>query len=165
MQKPVLFFLFFFFLSNAKSQWYDPDKVNAKAATYYAQALTNAQNDKYTQAIKLINDALKIDARLVDGYLSLGGIYASMRNYDESVKQFEKAFDLDSEYTKYSWLSYSISLAGTGNFEKALDAVNKFLRIEKLNERSIKAGEFRRDCYLFANRFLQNVILRNLYSI
>ena len=153
MQKTVLLFIFFFITTITKSQWYDPEKVNEKAANYYAQAITYAQSDKYTQAIKLINDALKIDARLVDGYLSLGGIYASIRNYDESVKQFEKAFILDHEYTKYYYLPYSISLAGTGNFEKAMEAVNKFLATAKLNERSVKAGEFRKKCYQFALDF------------
>ncbi len=47
-------------------------------------------------------------------------------------------------------LPYSISLAGTGRFAAALAAVNKFLFNPKLNDRSIKAGEFRKKTYEFA---------------
>ncbi len=134
----------------SKSQWYDPEKINSKAATIYELAINKAQNENYPTAIKMIDEALKIEPKLVDAYLSLGGIYANMKNYNESVLQFEKAFVLDSLYSNYYLLPYSISLAGTGNFQQALDAVNTFLQNPKLNERSIKAGEFRKKTYEFA---------------
>ncbi len=136
------------YVTNA--QWYDPLKVNTKATDIYLQAIANAQNAKYSVAIKMINDALKIDPKFVDAYLSVAGIYADIKNYDESVNHFEKAFSLDSIYTKTYLLPYSISLAGTGKFDKALNAVNTFLAIPKLNDRSIKAGGFRKKCYEFA---------------
>ena len=136
------------YVTNA--QWYDPLKVNTKATDIYLQAIANAQNAKYSVAIKMINDALKIDPKFVDAYLSVAGIYADIKNYDESVNHFEKAFSLDSVYTKTYLLPYSISLAGAGKFDKALNAVNIFLAIPKLNDRSIKAGGFRKKCYEFA---------------
>src|ERR1035437_9465659 len=126
------------YVTNA--QWYDPLKVNTKATDIYLHSI----------AIKMINDALKIDPKFVDAYLSVAGIYADIKNYDESVNQFEKAFSLDSIYTKTYLLPYSISLAGTGKFDKALNAANTFLSIPKLNDRSIKAGGFRKKCYEFA---------------
>ncbi len=98
----------------------------------------------------MINEALKIEPKYVDAYLSLAGINAEMKNYAESVSQFEKAFSLDSVYTSDYLLPYSISLAGTGRFNDALIAVNKFLLNTGLNERSKKAGEFRRTTYQFA---------------
>ena len=132
------------------AQWYDPEKVDQKAATIYALAINKAQNDEYATSIRMINEAIKIEPKYVDAYLSLAGINANMKNYTESVSGFEKAFALDSVYTKDYLLPYSISLAGTGRFKDALDAVNKFLLNPALNERSIKAGEFRRGTYQFA---------------
>ena len=44
-------------------------------------------------------------------------------------------------------------MAGTGRFNDALDAVNKFLLNPKLNQRSSKAGEFRKGTYQFAINF------------
>jgi outer membrane protein OmpA-like peptidoglycan-associated protein/tetratricopeptide (TPR) repeat protein len=144
------FYCLFIVSHFATAQWYDPEKVNIKASTIYTTAITNARNQKYADAITQINEALKIEPNFVDARLSLAGIYANLKNYDESVSQFEKAFVLDSVYSKYYYLPYSISLAGTGKFDKALEAVNNFLNTKGLNERSIKAGNFRKKCYDFA---------------
>src|SRR4029078_13081235 len=92
----ALYLLLTSYISNA--QWYDPEKVNAKANSIYVEAINNARNEKYSVAIEQINEALKIDPKLVDAYLSMGGIYANLKNYDESVTNFEKAFSLDSVY-------------------------------------------------------------------
>jgi outer membrane protein OmpA-like peptidoglycan-associated protein/tetratricopeptide (TPR) repeat protein len=131
-------------------QGYDPEKVNPMATEIYGQGITYARNGEYTTAIKVLNDALQIEPKYVDAYLSLGGIYAQIKNYQESVSNFEKAFQIDSVYSNLFLLPYSISLAGTGQFERALQAVNGFLSNDKLNEVSVKAGEFRKKTYQFA---------------
>ena len=132
------------------AQWYDPEKVDHNANTVYSLGINKAQSDDYITAIRMINEALKIEPKFVDAYLSLAGINANMKNYAESVSQFEKAIALDSVYTNNYLLPYSISLAGTGRFNDALNAVNRFLADTSLNERSIKAGKFRRTTYQFA---------------
>ncbi|MEO6453730.1 MAG: OmpA family protein [Ginsengibacter sp.] len=134
----------------ASAQWYDPEKVNLKANKIYTEAINNARNEEYSVAIKKINEALLIEPKFVDARLSLAGIYANLKNYAESVNQFDKAFILDPVYSNYYYLPYSISLAGIGKFDKALEAVNTFLSKGGLNERSIKAGNFRKKCYEFA---------------
>ena len=140
----------------ANAQWYDPMKVKPKATDIYLQAITKAQNGNLPDAIKMVNDALKIEPKFVDAYISIAGMYAEQKNYNESVNQFEKAFALDSIYSKTSLLPYSISLAGAGKFDKALQAVNNFLTAPKLNERSIKAAGFRKKTYLFAIDYEKN---------
>ncbi len=147
-------FLLASYITNA--QWYDPEKVEPKAAKIYALAISNAQNANYVTSIKMMDEALKIDPKLVDAFLSLGGIYANMKNYKESVIQYEKGFALDPFYSDNYLLPFSISLAGSGNFSKALEAVNKFLLNPKLNERSIKSGEFRKKTYGFAIDYEKN---------
>ncbi len=151
----ISYFLFLIsYFTNA--QWYDPLKVKTKATDIYLQGITQAQNGKYTTAIKFINDALKIEPRFVDAYISLGGVYADLKNYNESVTHYEMALALDEVYTKSSLLPYSISLAGAGKFDSALNAVNTFLVIPKLNDRSIKAGDFRKKAYEFAIEYIKN---------
>ncbi len=134
----------------ATAQWYDPDKVNSKAASVYSEAISLAQKEDYTSAIKKVYDALSIDPKLVDGYLSLGGLFATLKNYTASVAAFQKGIAMDSVYGRYYLLPYSISLSGIGQFDSALLAVNKFLLVSGINERSIKAGNFRKTCYEFA---------------
>ncbi len=146
---------------SASAQWYDPDKVNKKAGEIYGEALAQAQQDNYPTAIKLLQQSLQIDPKLVDAYLSLGGIYSSQRKYDESIKMYAKGIELDPVYSKDYQLPYSIALAGAGNFAKALEAVNNFLTNPKLNERSIKAAEFRKKCYEFAIDYDKTHPVRN----
>jgi outer membrane protein OmpA-like peptidoglycan-associated protein/tetratricopeptide (TPR) repeat protein len=150
----LLVFLTASFLQS-RSQWYDPEKVDHKATTIYLLAVNKASNGDYISSIKMINESLKIDPKFVDAYLSLGGIYAEMKNYTTSVSNFEKAFSLDTVYTKDFYLPYSISLAGCGRFADALNAVDHFLSNPKLNDRSIKAAEFRKKTYRFAIDYAQ----------
>ena len=150
MRKAFSLLLLLCFFLESKSQWYDPEKVDHKANTIYSLAINKAQNEEYAVAIKMINEALKIEPKYVDAYLSLAGIDANLKKYPESVINFEKAFSLDSVYSNYYLLPYSISLAGNGRFDDALVAVKKFLANPSINERSTKAGEFRKKTYQFA---------------
>lgn len=156
MQKIIIVILFTSLFLQSKSQGYDPEKVNHKAITIYTMAINKARNGDYSSSIKMINEALKIEPKFEDAYLSLAGIAAELKNYTSSVENFEKAFSIDSVYSRDFLLPYSISLAGCGRFEDALNAVNKFLLIPKLNERSIKAGEFRKKTYQFAINYAES---------
>ena len=149
---PFVFFLFIFHLSFfvSEAQWYNPDKVNQKAGELYGQAYEEATGKKYTDAIKHLNEALAIEPKFVDVFLSRAGIYAEMKDYTASVNDFETALKMDSVYSKTYMLPYSISLAGAGKFQQALDAVNEFLLNSALNQQSIKAGNYRRSTYEFA---------------
>ncbi|MEI2750606.1 MAG: flagellar motor protein MotB [Ferruginibacter sp.] len=140
-------------LSNA--QWYDPDKVNPKAKQVYESAYDLAMQGEYDKSIARINEAISIEPRYVEAYISRAGIYADLNNYSGSVTDFEKAFSLDPEFTNSFHLSYSISLAGTGQFDKALSAVNTFLQLPKLNEQSIKAANYRKSTYEFAIDYIK----------
>ncbi|MEO6489825.1 MAG: OmpA family protein [Ferruginibacter sp.] len=139
---------FFFFISSA--QWYDPEKVNKKAGEIYGQAFEEAQDGKYKESIAHLNEALKIDPKFVDVFLSRAGIYANLKDYTASVKDFETGLQMDPVYSKTYLLPYSISLAGIGNFSKALSVVNEFLQTPSLNKQSIQAGNYRKSVFEFA---------------
>ena len=149
-QAVLLLFIFIFQSLATKAQWYDPERVNPKATAIYGKAYDAAQEEKYAAALQFVTDAIAIDPRFVDAYLTRAGIYANLKQYDSSVNNFEKGIQLDSVYASTYYLPYSISLAGIGQFEKALKAVNLFLQNNTLNERSIKAGNYRRSSYEFA---------------
>lgn len=139
-------FLFLF----SSAQWYDPEKVNAKAGAIYGQAYEEAIAGKYAQALLHLEEALKLEPRFVDVYLSRAGIYSEMKNYTAAVASFDTGMAMDPVYSQTYLLPYSISLAGTGNFSRALDAVNRFLENPSLNEQSRKAGNYRKSVYTFA---------------
>lgn len=153
----ILFVFIFNLTTKTTAQWYNPDKVGKKAGNIYGTAYEEAREGKYNESIAHLNEALKLEPKFVDVYLSRAGIYANLKNYIASVNDFETAFKMDSVYSQTYLLPYSISLAGTGNFEKALKIVNQFLSNPILNQQSIKAGNFRKSTYEFAVDFDKNI--------
>ena len=156
-----LFVLFILMVNLVNAQWYDPEKVNKKAVGFYEAAYQEAIDGKYAASVAHLADALKADPKYLDVYLSRAGIYANMKNYQASVTDFETAFAKDSLYSSTFLLPYSISLAGIGNFEKALEKVNSFLITPKLNQQSIKAGNYRKSTYEFALQYKQKSTIKN----
>ena len=145
-----LLLCFVFITNRAMAQWYSPEKVNKKAYAIYESAYQFTQNQNYKAALVTIDKAILIEPRFVEAYLTKAGIYGELKKYDSSCLNFEKALQLDSVFSNTYLLPFSISLAGTGQFEKALIAVTKFLTIKTLNVQSVKAGNYRKGVYEFA---------------
>ncbi len=161
MVRFCIFVLFILMADSITAQWYNPEKVNKKAVLFYETAYQEAIDGKYSASVAHLADALKADPKYLDVYLSRAGIYANMKNYQASVADFETAFSKDSVYSNTYLLPYSISLAGIGNFEKALVKVNQFLGTPKLNQQSIKAGNYRKNTYEFALQYKEKSAIKN----
>lgn len=145
----ISIFLLICSISGVQGQ-YDASKVKKKAVELYDKALVQAQDGKFNEGIQLLEQAVKIDAGFLDAYLSIAGMYGEMKNYQNAIDNYNKAKAIDANYFKDYNLPYSINLAGKGEFEKALAAVNEFLTIPNLNASSLKAGEYRQKSYAFA---------------
>jgi len=129
---------------------YDPEKVNKKAFALYNQALEKAHAYDFKEAVRMLKAAVRIDTLFADAYLSMAGMYSELKNYDSAIFYYNKARPIDTAYFKDYNLPYSINLAGKGNFEKAIMAIDEFLTIPNLNESSIKAAGYRKKSYQFA---------------
>jgi len=128
MKNRVLFtfcILHFTFLAFAQ---YDPSKVNKKAIETYNRAIEKAQDGQYAESIKLLEEAVQKDAKYVDAYLSLAGVYGQTKKHDLSVNYYEKSMAIDPAYTADYALPYSINLAALGQFEKALNVINQLFK-------------------------------------
>ncbi|OQP55950.1 flagellar motor protein MotB [Niastella yeongjuensis] len=134
---------------SARAQ-YDPDKVNKKAKASFEKAYSFAMNGNYAESIKTLQDAIKLDPRYLEAYLSIAGLYSEQKNYPIALENYEKAKAIDSNWFKEYDLPYSINLAGMGEFQKALTAIDEFLAIPNLNPQSKKAANYRRKTYQFA---------------
>jgi len=148
--KPFLLIITLTIASSGFSQGYDPEHINAKAVKLYEKALGLLKDDQASEAIPLLLQSIKADSNFVDAYLSMGGAFGQLKKYDQAVKLYERARSKDPDYFIIYNLPYSINLAGMGKFEEALAAVNSFLLYPKLNERSIKSGQYRKKSYEFA---------------
>lgn len=132
------------------SQHYQPDKVVKRAFQEFEKGIESLQNGQFSQGIRLLRKSIQTDPKFVDAYLSLGGAYQEIRVYDSSVYFYEKALLQDPQYTAPYQLPYAISLAGQGNFLKALEYTNRFLSIPTLNEKSVRSGLYRKKTFEFA---------------
>ena len=108
-----------------------------------------AEEERFPDAIKKMDEAIRLDPRFVDAWLSRAGLYAHIRQYPQAVRDFQQALQLDSVYSHTYYLPYSIALAGDGKFGDALQAVDHFLTYPKLNSQSIRAANYRRKTYQF----------------
>ena len=147
----IVFLLLLANLSQAQS-----GKTDKKAQEAYNRAIAAAQDGKYNDAVTSLQEAIQKDPKYVDAYLSLAGVYGQIKNHQQSVATYEKAFALDSVYTFEYRLPYSINLAGLGQFDKALAATNTLLARANLNPNTRKAAEFRRKSYQFAVDYAAN---------
>ncbi|WP_132055875.1 OmpA family protein [Pseudocnuella soli] len=157
----TLFLFAAVFLFQAAQAQYNPDKVAKKAVAAYNEAMQQAENGAFPRAIKLLEDAVQKDAGYVEAWLSLGGVYGQMKQHEQSVAAYEKAFALDSNYTSDFRLPYAINLAGMGQFDKALQVTNALLGRPGIGANTRKAAEYRRKSYQFAVEFAQSDAAKN----
>jgi len=148
--KKYLFILFCCVFVTAQSQTYQPDHVNAKAIAMYEKAMQQLSDGMIKDAVPFLLRSVALDSNYLDAYLSLAGVFGELKNYSKSVEWYEKVKSKDSNYFKIYNLPYSINLAGLGRFEEALNAVNIFLSIPNISERSLKSASYRKRCFEFA---------------
>jgi len=157
MKRLLLFFACCSLFQYSFSQPYDPEKVNKKAVQFFDQAYERAQDGNYPNAIGLLLQAVKTDTKYVDAYLALGNIYGILKNYKSAIGYYEKAFAIDSGYTLQDKLPYSINLAGLGEFERALAAVNELLKKKPpKNPVTLENAYKRKRSYEFAVEYASN---------
>lgn len=138
------------------SAQYTPSKVKKKAEALYTKGLQQASEGDIQEGIRILKEAVKIDPGFLEAYLSIGGMFGELKNYPSAIENFEKAKAIDHNYFTYYSLPYAINLAGMGEFEKALAAVNEFLSLSDLPASSRKAGEYRKRCFGFAVEYAKN---------
>ena len=128
----------------------DLTKVDKKAVALYEKALALTEVDQYKEAIPLLQQAISRDDKYIDAYLSLAGVYGQLKYYTQSVALYEKAIAIDTDYAAAYSLPYAINLAGTGNFEKALQVINTVLQKPNLHPTTRKSAEYRQKTFQFA---------------
>ena len=95
MKKLLLAFCITLWLIEGFSQPYNPEKVNKKAKELYQQAIERAEDGNIASATGLLLKCVEIDNKFADAFLSLGGVYGQLKNYNTSITYYEKAFAID----------------------------------------------------------------------
>ena len=150
MKQLIYSALFLLAASAANAQWYNPDKVNAKAQFVYSGAIDALRDGDWQAGKNLLRRAVQMEPKFVDAWLSMGGASGQLKQYDSAVLFYEKAVALDSVYSREFYLPYSINLAGLGRFEEAQQKIGQFLQLPRLDSRSMEAAKYRASTYAFA---------------
>jgi outer membrane protein OmpA-like peptidoglycan-associated protein len=141
---------------------YNPEKINKKAVALFNQAIQRAEDSNLTSAAGFLLQAIEADKNYVDAYLALAGIYGNLKNYNSSISTYEKAFALDSNYTLDYKPSYAAKLAGIGEFEKALNAINELLQKKTpKNPAALEKINKQKKNYEFAVNYAKNNPVKN----
>ena len=140
----------FLLLSTLSFAQTPPQSNNPKALKKYNEALVALEDNRSADGIALLGNALQIDSNFIDAYLSLAGALGNTKQYKKAVTVYERARLKDSIYFTPYLLPYSINLAGLGQFEEALAAINQFVTLDGLSGRSLKAAQYRIKTFEFA---------------
>ena len=80
--------------------------------------------------------------------MSIAGVYSQLKLRKVQPTTTKKPC-IDAAYTRDFKLPYSVQLAGLGQFDKALAAVNELLATNPANPNTVKACNLRKRCYEF----------------
>lgn len=112
---------------------------NKKAIELYTEADNYRVRSQFSQAIGLLNEALKKDRNFVEAYYRLGIIYMTLKDFPQAVQNFEKGVALtdDVRKKKIFWYDLGESYFSTGDYENAAKILSLFLQAEVQNKAKI----------------------------
>lgn len=112
---------------------------NKKAIELYTQADNYRVRGQYSQAIRMLLEAIDRDKDFVEAYYRLGIVYMSLRDYPKAVENFEKglSFTTDIRKQKVIWFDLGESYFVLGKYDEADVVLKNFLKAEQQNAQKI----------------------------
>lgn len=109
---------------------------NKKAIELYTEADNYRVRSQFTQAIGLLNDAIKRDKNFVEAYYRLGIIYMTLKDFPKAVQNFETGVALTNDVRKQKifWYDLGESYFSMGDYENAGKILSRFLEVEVQNK-------------------------------
>ena len=77
---------------------FDPENKNFNSIILTNRALCYKKKEKLLEALKDVNEALKLNPLYTTAYVRRGHIYNEYKMYDDAVNDFQKAKELDPSY-------------------------------------------------------------------
>jgi outer membrane protein OmpA-like peptidoglycan-associated protein/tetratricopeptide (TPR) repeat protein len=144
--------LLLFVQSICYAQEYRPEKVSKKAVQFYEKAFEKASQNETREAISFLQQATEADENYADAWIALGRMQLEIKNYPYSLVCFRRAQYIDLNYFKPHLISYATGLAGSGDFQKALETITKYVEQVKPTGAQLELALSRKRSYEFANQ-------------
>ncbi len=125
-------------------------QYDKKSVDTYEKALFRLRDGRIKEAIPDLLEAIRLDPTYPEPQISLANAYGQLKDYANSIIYFEKAFASDSANARYFLWQYANSLAGLGRFDEALTAINRFLLLPNIGDKSTKSALLKKKSYEFA---------------
>lgn len=134
----ILIFVLLFVSGSAWAQMPLATK-SKKAIELYTEADNFRVRGQFSQAIGLLNEAIKKDREFVEAYYRLGIIYMSLKDFPSAIKNFEKGLSLTDDIRKQKvfWYDLGESYFTAGDYDKAGETISRFLKAEVQNRAKI----------------------------
>lgn len=135
----ILFILFFFASGLAAAQMPLATK-SKRAIELYTEADNFRVRGQFSQAIGLLNEAIKKDNEFVEAYYRLGIIYMTVKDFPQAIRNLEKGLNLTDDIRKQKifWYDLGESYFTTGEYDKAEEILSQYLKAEIQNKPKIE---------------------------
>ena len=127
IMKSLLTGCILFFCLHLQAQVVTYETAKKKAQASFDNAINTIRNYQDEEAIRFLQEALRIEPNFADVYGQMGISYVQLKKYTEAIASFEKLKQLDSTALRPAMLAYSRALAGNGRFADALQVIDQYL--------------------------------------
>jgi len=127
------------FLPEAVSAQATLSTKNKKAIELYTQADNYRVRGQYTQAIRMLVEAIDRDDEFVEAYYRLALVYMSLKDYAKAIQNYEKGLSLTNDVRKQKvfWFDLGEAYFVTGRYDDAETVLKNFLKAETMNAQKI----------------------------
>jgi len=147
--KILLKFCIICFLISSPVSGQDGYHTRSKKAVYlYENAGRQYNLLNYTEAIRLLSQALKTDDDFIDAWLLLGQVYTDANLIEKSIEAYKKAISLNPKFFPPVYYLVALNEVSIGQYQAGLDHMKAFLNTGYRSEVLISN----------ANRVIENCI-------
>lgn len=145
MKRSLIFFsVLFLFIFSVLAQ--DGYHTRSKKAVYlYEKAGTEYQLLNYDESVRLLNQALKIDKKFIEGWLLLGQVYTDVNQIEQSIDAFKSAISIDPLFFPPAYFLLARNEFSIGEYVSAREHMKAFLntgyKSEQLTKNAVRIIE------------------------
>ncbi|MBN2668161.1 MAG: PD40 domain-containing protein [Bacteroidales bacterium] len=148
----IFMLLSFVFVEIQAQKTYSTQKK--KAINLFEQAQNNYNIGQLVDAVKDLDNALKVDENFIEAYILKAQIYYEVGQIEKEVEQYEKAIEINRSYSPKIHYLLSIAYFNTEQYRKSLEISIeaktmdiKSERLVRMIDESIKAAKVATELY------------------
>ena len=114
-----------------------------KAGQEYDKAVELMESGKYEDSLEHLETAIKENSEKAEYYITCGMVLNNLGCYKEAEKEFEKAYQdtenkISGQNNKQLYLGQAIAYMGQGEYNKAIEACDKAVKIDQYSYLDVK---------------------------